>query len=927
MPATLGYLMGLMYNPNNVGAEGGPITHVIEHDVGQQLCNMLGFHTQLGDKPRHGRPTAWGHITCDGSIANLESMWVARNLKFYPLALRRAVDNEPSLARVAAHFMIKLCTGKEKVFAECDAWELLNLTPDEAVSLTTRVSETFGFSTTALQAVLNKYLVQTTGKEDLQKYFGIEKSPQYLCPKTTHYSWPKGAAITGIGSTNMIRIPVDEQARIDCEALDTLLAECVKQRQAVYAIVVIMGTTEHGSVDPLSKILALRQKYRQHGLSFLIHADAAWGGYFTSMLAPNPGLTGSESPLDDPTLFVNTHTINELRHLRHADSVTLDPHKSGYTPFPAGALCYQDGRLRYMVTWNSPVIGFEDESLKMGVYGIEGSKPGAAPVAAWLGHEVIGLHNGGFGYLLGQAVFASTKMYGHWATMSLDHPNLLVVPFRMLPSEIGPDASAENVDEERQLANDPKACALMRQMGSDLVVNAFACNFRVDGVVNQDISEANDLNARIYNRLSFKSMSEKLGDQKVMIMSSVLSQEAYGTCLTKFKRRIGLDGQEDLFVLVNVSMSPFAANFTHVLADAFREAAEDEVKISIERNRLVPARRAFVLQGNGPVSLVHMPYFGALSQRQQCILNGELLGVGLKAYAEAKKADPTATYVVCTLKGEDVITIIRRKSLRCMICKLTAEGLSAVSEGQITKITVLKYRPLSSRYLDPTYPSNMPFYLYGTAQEMHIDHILLRVPNAQLSGGEVTVELLEGDRSVFVSGLTGGLIAVADAIPELLMQPLSTSSLKSFFHPGAKLTISIYPDRNAAQSQGPGLLDQLGEPIARGIITLGDNTFADAHMINADAPTDHPLFRGYVTGGPREQLSSPEKAKTWRNIWNEALAGQSSNTDSSTRSPVSTPSDTEKGDYLQSRTVWSPTISHFPGLVHLPTTHLTSSNP
>ena len=48
MPATLGYLMGLMYNPNNVSAEAGPITHVIEHDVGQQLCNMLGFHTQLG---------------------------------------------------------------------------------------------------------------------------------------------------------------------------------------------------------------------------------------------------------------------------------------------------------------------------------------------------------------------------------------------------------------------------------------------------------------------------------------------------------------------------------------------------------------------------------------------------------------------------------------------------------------------------------------------------------------------------------------------------------------------------------------------------------------------------------------------------------------------------------------------------------------
>ena len=38
------------------------------------------------------------------------------------------------------------------------------------------------------------------------------------------------------------------------------------------------------------------------------------------------------------------------------------------------------------------------------------SKSGAAPLAAWLGHEVIGLHSGGFGYLLGQSVFASTKV-------------------------------------------------------------------------------------------------------------------------------------------------------------------------------------------------------------------------------------------------------------------------------------------------------------------------------------------------------------------------------------------------------------------------------------------------------------------------------------------------------------------------------------
>ena len=180
-------------------------------------------------------------------------------------------------------------------------------------------------------------------------------------------------AVTGIGSRNIIRVPVDEQARLDCQALDMLLADCLSCRRAVYAVVVIMGTTEHGSVDPLSKVLALRRKYQQRGLSFLIHADAAWGGYFTSILVPNPATACSESNLDDPALFLNPYTKNELCHLRQADSITIDPHKSGYTPFPAGALCYRDGRLRYMVTWTSPLVGpVEEGAVEMGVYGIEG---------------------------------------------------------------------------------------------------------------------------------------------------------------------------------------------------------------------------------------------------------------------------------------------------------------------------------------------------------------------------------------------------------------------------------------------------------------------------------------------------------------------------------------------------------------------------
>jgi glutamate/tyrosine decarboxylase-like PLP-dependent enzyme len=78
MPATLGYLMALMYNPNNVALEGGPLTNVIEFDVGQQLCRMLGFITSPAANAYQSKPTAWGHITAGGSIANMEAVWCVK---------------------------------------------------------------------------------------------------------------------------------------------------------------------------------------------------------------------------------------------------------------------------------------------------------------------------------------------------------------------------------------------------------------------------------------------------------------------------------------------------------------------------------------------------------------------------------------------------------------------------------------------------------------------------------------------------------------------------------------------------------------------------------------------------------------------------------------------------------------------------------
>ena len=66
--AVLGYLTAMLVNPNNHALDGGPATARMEKEVVAQLAAMFGLATHLG------------HLTTSGTIANLEALYVAREL-------------------------------------------------------------------------------------------------------------------------------------------------------------------------------------------------------------------------------------------------------------------------------------------------------------------------------------------------------------------------------------------------------------------------------------------------------------------------------------------------------------------------------------------------------------------------------------------------------------------------------------------------------------------------------------------------------------------------------------------------------------------------------------------------------------------------------------------------------------------------------
>jgi glutamate/tyrosine decarboxylase-like PLP-dependent enzyme len=60
------------------------------------------------------------------------------------------------------------------------------------------------------------------------------------------------------------------------QALRQAVAECRTRNKHIIAIVGIAGTTNSGSVDPLSEMAEIAQEANTH-----FHVDAAWGGQFS----------------------------------------------------------------------------------------------------------------------------------------------------------------------------------------------------------------------------------------------------------------------------------------------------------------------------------------------------------------------------------------------------------------------------------------------------------------------------------------------------------------------------------------------------------------------------------------------------------------------------------------------------------------------
>lgn len=162
-------------------------------------------------------------------------------------------------------------------------------------------------------------------------------------------------------------IPSDARGRIDLNILEKRL-----ERRGVGTVVVTMGATATGSVDPMHEFLRLRAKY-----NFRIHADAAYGGYFALIENLKP------------------ETQNAFAAIGEADSIAIDPHKHGLQPYGCGCILFKDPGVGRWYKHNSPYTYFTSTDLHLGEISLECSRPGAAAAALWATQKLLPLTKGG----------------------------------------------------------------------------------------------------------------------------------------------------------------------------------------------------------------------------------------------------------------------------------------------------------------------------------------------------------------------------------------------------------------------------------------------------------------------------------------------------------------------------------------------------
>ena len=175
-----------------------------------------------------------------------------------------------------------------------------------------------------------------------------EKRNEVIVPASAHYSFDKAADLLGL---KLIKAKLNERFQVDTAAVKEAITS------KTLAIVGIAGTTDLGIVDPIPELSAIAMAH-----DLYLHVDAAFGGFVLPFLK-ELGYANFDFDFKLPSVC----------------SITVDPHKMGLAPIPAGGILFRNEAIMKGVSIEVSYLAGGNTKQST----IVGTRSGASAVAVW----------------------------------------------------------------------------------------------------------------------------------------------------------------------------------------------------------------------------------------------------------------------------------------------------------------------------------------------------------------------------------------------------------------------------------------------------------------------------------------------------------------------------------------------------------------
>ncbi|MDO5850098.1 MAG: tyrosine decarboxylase MfnA [Methanobacteriaceae archaeon] len=234
---------------------------------------------------------------------------------------------------------------------------------------------------------------------------------EIIIPKSAHFSFKKASDMLGL---KLVEADLDENYCINTSFVEESINE------NTVAIVGVAGTTELGMIDNIPELSKIAIQNDVH-----LHVDAAFGGFSIPFLKE----LGHDLPRFDFSL-------------EGVKSITVDPHKMGLAPIPAGGILFRDNSYLDAMSVDSPYLTIKHQST------IVGTRIGASAAATF----AVMKHLGKEGYtklakdLLDNSLFLAEnlKTLGYnlvvepkLNVVAFNHPNITTEEFALMLEDKG----------------------------------------------------------------------------------------------------------------------------------------------------------------------------------------------------------------------------------------------------------------------------------------------------------------------------------------------------------------------------------------------------------------------------------------------------------------------------------------------------------